>query len=135
MRLDNVNYPLEPECSDDLMPIDLPDAMNSWESACDEITIKQLQAELDKLRWIPVEERLPEAVKNYPVMLIKKDDLDKLKKELSKRKEFDNNIARLTMRTITDNTTDDAEENGVAEMLREFIATARKLDIEFKGEK
>ncbi len=78
MRLKNINYPPEPICSDDLMPEDLPDALDDWEHECDEITIEQLQTELvlvkaerDGLRselnswieihrWIPVSERLPE---------------------------------------------------------------------------
>lgn len=62
IRLDNIKYPPEPVCSDGLIPEDFPDALEAWMQECDEITIVQLQAELDEYRWIPVSERLPEGV-------------------------------------------------------------------------
>ena len=63
MRLDKVKYPPEPQCNDDLIPEDLPDALGAWEHECDGITIAQLQSELDKAKeevrsWRSVAERL-----------------------------------------------------------------------------
>ena len=39
-------YPPRPECSDDLMPEDLLDAIIAWEYECYEIKIKQLRSQL-----------------------------------------------------------------------------------------
>ncbi len=50
MRLNYVTYPPEPQCSDDLMPEDLPDALETWERECDRITIEQLQAKNKEMR-------------------------------------------------------------------------------------
>ena len=51
MRLKNCTlYPPEPQCNDDLMPEDLPDALDWWKHKCDAITIEQLQAENEQLK-------------------------------------------------------------------------------------
>lgn len=43
-----MKYPPKPECSDDLMPTDLPDALEAWQHECDKITIEQLQEDIKR---------------------------------------------------------------------------------------
>lgn len=46
-------------------------------------------------------------------------------------KDFVRKVANMTQRTVTDNTTDEAEKNGVAETIRGFIAEARRIEETF----
>jgi len=48
--------------------------------------------------------------------------------ELEGLRNFVRKVAGMTQRTITDNTTDEAESNGVAKKLRGFISEARLLE-------
>lgn len=61
MRLDKVKYPPEPQCNDDLMPEDLPDALEAWEHECDGITIANLQSALDTAKGLLKIAKCPDA--------------------------------------------------------------------------
>ena len=50
--MSKIEYPPEPQCSDDLLPEDLPDALTAWQFECKEIEIRQLQAELNDAQEI-----------------------------------------------------------------------------------